>query len=296
LTPYHQRGGIQLYWGDCLDVMPALEAGTFDACVTDPPYGIGMNHAAVNGVVAFQVATWAGVRPTLKCGGWLLAFGATRTYHRMATAIEEAGFTIGDSLAWLYGEGYPRSKNRLKPAWEPIVMAHAGDRGAAIGVEGCRVPCDEMRPSYVLASHMQPTNSVYAAQRQSVVSGTTMQGRWPANVLHDGSPEVAEAVGPGSRFFYSAKASRPCRRGGAHNTHPTVKPVPLMEWLVKLATPGGGAILDPFAGSGTTLIAAANLGRRAVGIEMSEAYCEIAARRLDALADSTPLLREAASC
>jgi DNA modification methylase len=97
-------------------------------------------------------------------------------------------------------------------------------------------------------------------------------------------------TGTAARFFYTAKANR--RDRGRGNTHPTVKPFALMEWLVKLACPPGGTVLDPFAGSGSTLRACLGIGRSAVGVELDEHYCEIAARRLD---DTAPLFLSGAA-
>jgi site-specific DNA-methyltransferase (adenine-specific) len=108
-------------------------------------------------------------------------------------------------------------------------------------------------------------------------------GRWPANLIHDGSEEVTdlfpgEGEGSAARFFYCAKANKADR--GEGNDHPTVKPSALMQYLCRLVCPPGGVVLDPFAGSGSTLLAARALGMRAIGIEREEKYCRLIAQRL----------------
>jgi site-specific DNA-methyltransferase (adenine-specific) len=117
--------------------------------------------------------------------------------------------------------------------------------------------------------------------------------RWPANLIHDGSEDVAEPLKDAARFFYCAKASdREILAAeelplfgksfdAVKNNHPTVKPVALMRWLIRLVTPPSGVLLDPFAGSGTTGVAAKLEGRKATLIELDERYCEIAAKRLE---------------
>lgn len=284
-----------LHLGDCREVLATLPEPAH-AVVTDPPYGIGFMDERWDGGVAFEPATWRAVLAAMKPGGWLLAFGATRTYHRIATAVEDAGFEIRDSLAWIYGQGRPRSPNDLKPAWEPIVLARrplAGTLAANVEAHGCgrlgideaRVPCDV--PRLRIEDRRDPSLDASRVAYGSGLSGsrctgTTTAPRWPANVVHDGSPEVVAEIGPGARFFYCSKASK--RDRGPGNTHPTVKPIALMRWLVRLACPPGGLVIDPCMGSGSTGVAALLEGRRFAGIEENPEYLEIAARRLAAAA------------
>jgi site-specific DNA-methyltransferase (adenine-specific) len=332
--------------GDCRVVMQRMiaEGEVYDAIITDPPYHLTsgkkgavkssgfMGKAWDGGDVAFQVETWKLAYGVLKPGGYLLAFGGTRTFHRMAVAIEDAGFELRDTLMWLYGTGFPKSHNQgdgwgtaLKPAWEPIIMARkpvvgtvAANRAAfgtgAINVAACVVPTTTPRP---WREYTGRSGNVYGTglEGSRAVEDTTL-GRWPANVLHDGSEEVeaafatfktsqtgkrserskqAEVVGTNwlmnnhesreytdtgtaSRFFYCAKASVADRAG---SKHPTVKPQALMRWLVTLVTPPGGTILDPFAGSGSTLQAARDCRFHAVGIELEPAYHEDIKRRIE---------------
>src|SRR5271166_6779320 len=122
-------GRILLYRGDCLDLLSQMPADSIDSCVTDPPYGLEfMGKAWDRGVPGVEI--WKPILRVLKPGGHLLSFGGTRTYHRMACAIEDAGFEIRDQIQWLYGSGFPKSHNvgngwgtALKPACEPIVVA-----------------------------------------------------------------------------------------------------------------------------------------------------------------------------
>lgn len=245
----------------------------------------------------------------LKPGGHLLAFGGTRTYHRLACAIEDAGFDIRDTIAWMYGSGFPKSLNldgglgtALKPAHEPIVVARkplAGTVAAnvlehgtgALNIDACRIdaagaPVQSAAANRVDFRPGQKCDDGY-------VKGTGREygdaGRWPANVALD---EAAAAQldqqkpqgrlyadsGGASRFFYCAKASTADR--GPGNTHPTVKPVELMRWLVRLVTPANGLVVDPFAGSGSTGVAAVIEHRRCVLIERDAEYVEIIRRRL----------------
>lgn len=520
MRSYYSAAGVTLYLGDSREVLPELgrRGEWFEACVTDPPYGLSDPRPA-NSATPRQssrerirtgfmgqrwdaevpdVALWRCVLEALLPGGNLLAFGGTRTFHRLACAIEDAGFEVRDCLSWLHGQGFPKSldvskaiaKQRndrgrvlrvtrfvreardrvgisnaeidaafgfagmaghwttdkeqptvptleqwsrlrellgfgpeldaeverlnarkgepgddwktapiigehereapglagvrfsvrdrferapatsaaalwqgwgtaLKPAWEPILYAMRPLEGtfaenalrhgvAGLHIDGARIEAEGGSP----AAARRQGRPVQRGDRGPgrFLEGRTPErygtprpgealGRWPANVAldeeaaalldaqagergggfgirgakhggitwgQDGSLSRADHVGRHvgfgdsggpSRFFYCAKAGNRDRghvKAGPlpllgedaveiRNTHPTVKPVPLMEWLLRLVeTPTGGRVLDPFAGSGTTLVAAIRLGREAVGIEREERFAEIAARRLEA--------------
>lgn len=319
------------------DVLPTLPLESVDAVVTDPPYELGfMSKSWDRSGIAFDPATWAAVLRVLKPGGHLLAFGGSRTFHRIAVAIEDAGFEVRDTLSWLYGTGFPKSLNlgdgrgtALKPAWEPIILARKPLVGTvatnvqvhstgALNIDACRIGTTRGVP----ASHSKTPSAVgvvgIGARRLAAELDPNV-GRWPANVVLDEEAAAAlnaatEDQGGASRFFYVAKAGRAerdagCeslparsgaeatdseagqarlnsprtgagRTGGARNIHPTVKPVALMRWLVRLITPAGGVVLDPFTGSGTTGMAAMETGRRFVGVEQSAEYVEIARLRV----------------
>jgi DNA modification methylase len=477
--PFYQDASCTIYNGDCREILPLLDAESFVSVVTDPPYGLSFMGKKWDYEVP-SVAIWEAVFAALKPGGHLLSFAGTRTQHRMAVNIEDAGFEIRDMIAWVYGSGFPKSldvskaidkmdatdarrdrqlrftewmrascrigadeANRLmgtqseaghyftsgqqphiatreyfeklrphfscdvpewveqlvnertvesenfkrrevvgkatgsnhadgskscfsvgsemkkveiditvphteaarqwsgygsalKPALEPITMARKPLDGTlaantlrhgcgGINVDGCRVGT-EVLPEAIAGQAKLGTFE------RGVMLTPERTGRWPANLVHDGSDEVVglfpettsgggdktnkdirgDAVGgiygtykpnpspkqhsidsgSAARFFYCAKASdreilpaeeHPLFKesyAAVNNTHPTVKPVDLMRWLIRLVTPPGGVLLEPFMGSGTTLMAARLEGRRAVGIEINPEYCEIAANRL----------------
>jgi len=363
MKPYYERDGIQIFHGDCRDVLPALGAGSADAIVTDPPYGLAfMGKAWDHGVPG--VPFWNEALPILKPGGHLLAAGGTRTHHRLMVAIEDAGFDIRDCLMWLYGSGFPKGKGQLKPAWEPIILARKRAPSPWLNIDGCRVGSDTSRGDRYNGKAPGGGKGKFFFSNAEGEAGVnkpwqTPTGRWPANVVLSHEPECSPVkveayrtsdeydpkrgyplgvketggcvewcvaalldaqsgergpslgikpgwkgadsknagwkrkahetyepyaagyndTGGASRFFYAAKASRSER--GTYNDHPTVKPLALMRWLVRLVTPPGGVVLDPFMGSGTTLLASAREGFDCIGIELSEEYCEIAAKRLE---------------
>lgn len=207
---------ITLLAGDCRELLATLPADSVDSCVTDPPYGLNfMGKVWDSGAVAFDPATWRAIRRALKPGAHLVAFGGTRTYHRLAAAIEDAGFEIRDQLAWLYGSGFPKSLNlpggigtALKPALEPIVLARKPLIGTvatnvtrhgtgALNIDGCRV--EAVDGDYTHSGNTAETSDTSKVYGWAKSQGKYKQspphtiGRWPANVCHDGSDEVLEA-------------------------------------------------------------------------------------------------------
>jgi hypothetical protein len=206
MTPYYQDDAVTIYNCDCREILPTLNK--VDAVVCDPPYELGfMGKAWDNSGVAFDPATWRAVLDAAKPGAHLVAFGGTRTFHRMMCAIEDAGWQIRDTLMWVYGSGFPKSHNlkgenegwgtALKPAWEPIVLARKPLVGTvaanvlahgtgAINVDGCRV---EMGGEYDPAKIQRQQKSDGAVQFGSSgligkeIATYKPQGRWPANLL-----------------------------------------------------------------------------------------------------------------
>lgn len=314
--------------GDCRALLPTVPACSYDSIVTDPPYELGfMEESWDASGVSFDVKTWRAILRVLRPGGYMLCFGGTRTYHRIVCAIEDAGFEIRDCLAWLYGTGFPKGQSNLKPAWEPIVLARKPGKMRLLSIDECRTPTtdklgggdENIKPRPHTDGWDRPwmhdekhTRKHSEKVRRNVAKAETL-GRYPANVIHDGSDEVVDAfasfgekgggfgvrggrtdvgwgirgtgetvgygdTGTAARFFYCAKSSR--KERGAGNNHPTVKPLALMRWLVRLITPESGTVLDPFAGSGSTLVAAKQENRSATGIEMDERYASIARRRV----------------
>lgn len=272
LKPYHERGGIALYHGRCEDVMATLPAGEFGAIVTDPPYG-QTNESYDKGV---SPEAWRECFRVAADGAALLSFAGSPTYHVVASGIEAAGWRVRQMWAWIYRDGFMTSAwpregfDRLAPAMDPICYAAKGKCLLTLEREG--------DAEWDRLTGRKGGDAMNYSGRASSHGDRMGKGRWPRSV-------VATDGVDGLQYFALSRASV----GSTSRTgHPNEKPLALMEWLVS-KTPAG-AVLDPFAGSGTTLIAALNAGRPAVGIEMNEAYCEIAARRIDALAESTPLL------
>lgn len=193
--------------GDCLDVMATLDAASVDAIVTDPPYGLGfMGKAWDHGVPG--VPFWTEALRVAKPGVHLIAFGGTRTFHRLACAIEDAGWELRDCLSWLYGSGFPKSHNgpwggtALKPAWEPIILArkplagtvaetHAQHGTAGLNIEGCRIEGEKAGGSGGAPLQFGGVNARPFHEGAVPREFDTSKGRWPANVVLD---EEAAAV------------------------------------------------------------------------------------------------------
>ncbi len=323
-----------LHHGDCLDVMAAMDPESVDAIVTDPPYNIGFMGKAWD--TGHGHGPWAeAAYRVAKPSSYLLAFGGTRTVHRMTVALEDAGWIIRDMLVWGYASGFPKSKASLKPAWEPIVMARKPGPLRMLAIDECRIEVeptkgDGWRPNVSgQENRYNHGTPIYGAGNGLGLPVYTSEqhplGRWPANIvltdpIFDGGIEgvvgggearpggniVSAAVtgygghwaddrtfagytdeGTYSRFFLIPKAARSDREpvlyeGDARaNVHPTVKPVDLMRHLVRLVTPTGGCVLDPFLGSGTTALAAEMEGFEWIGIEREAEYVAIADARLN---------------
>ena len=107
---YSENENYKLYQGNMLDMLEVIEPSSIDSIVTDPPYELNfMGKGWDNSGIVFQPDTWKKCYEALKSGGYLLAFGGSRTFHRIAVAIENAGFEIRDTIMWLYGSGFPKS-------------------------------------------------------------------------------------------------------------------------------------------------------------------------------------------
>jgi DNA modification methylase len=287
--------------GDALTVLANLPENSVDSVVCDPPYGISFGAQPWDSFggdgspsKAFEgwTRSWAvEAARMLKPGGHVVAFGAPRTFHRLVVGIEEAGLEVRDTLVWIFAQGLPKSRRlpegratTLKPAYEPILLARKPLEGntatnlekwgtGALNIEAAGIGAERFWPANVALSHSPDC---------------------PAGMIDNGNS------GP-SRLFYCAKASRAEREAGCEtlprhpvalytgkrssprlvgNLHPTVKPVSLMRWLVRLIVPAGGTVLDPFTGSGSTGVAAVLENRMFVGIERESRYVDIACARL----------------
>ena len=439
MKPVVEIAGARVFLGDCRDVLKTLPDNSVDSVVTDPPYELGfMGKKWDSSGIAYDVTVWQECLRVLKPGCHGLAFGGSRTWHRLAVAVEDAGFELRDSIAWIYGSGFPKSLDvskaidkkagaerevigrragkgsqtgvtvgaigggenggyghgpivdetapatpeaqkwqgwgtALKPAFEPVVVGRKPLVGTVaenvlawgvggLNIDGSRIGTTvETWPSsrnYSSAEMSRP-GSTNASDAETQKTGPVPAGRWPANVIldevtaglldeqsgvsRDGVAvkensagrnifsEIAKPTAPNqgyggqggaSRFFYVAKASkrdrnegleelegassgakgnglaRVCESCGASilkpcdcpersfvnppvkNFHPTVKPTQLMRYLIKLVTPAGGTVLDPFTGSGSTGKAALLDGFQFVGAELTEEYLPIIEGRL----------------
>lgn len=393
---------------NCLDAMRELPENSVDSILTDPPYGLefmgkewdklnlnvpfkdneeggmgGYKHHIRYGDNSNAMQDWhynwaVEALRVAKPGAHMLAFGGTRTHHRLMCAIEDAGWEIRDTMMWVYGQGFPKSHNiskaidkmngaerevvgekfcsqkgvklaeertpigagafgqdkivdvtipatpaakqwdgwgtGLKPAWEPIVLCRKPVEGTiaqnvlkwgtgGLNIDGCRVEHNE--PIKNMKAQITGHDVFGQAGRYSDTTELKQNGRFPANLIHDGSEEVVRLFPNGaSRFFYCAKPSKAERNAGCEdmepvtilgrdtgqddrnvpqkvrpalrqNDHPTVKPVKLLRYLARLITPPNGTILDPFAGSGTTGVAASAEGFDSILIELEKHYCDI---------------------
>lgn len=284
-----------LHLGDCLDKLKMLADNSVDSIVTDPPYGISfMNKKWDYDVPSVEI--WKECLRVLKPSGHLLSFSGSRTYHRMAVRIEDAGFEIRDQIMWIYGTGFPKGKTQLKPAHEPIVMARKPGPLQPLNIDDCRIGYNNDKPN---ETGRWPSNLIFDEEAGKILdeqSGKSGTGKKKVgkdrksffrddNEIFGGGTKTSQRIedygdkGGASRFFYCPKASKKDRED--MNNHPTVKPTDLMLYLIKLVTPKGGHVLDPFMGSGSTGKAAVRGGFDFTGIEREEEYINIAKARIE---------------
>ena len=322
---------VELMLGNCVEQMKFIATDSIDSIVTDPPYGIKFMSKKWDCDVP-SVAVWQECLRVLKPGGHLLAFAGTRTQHRMAVNIEDAGFKIRDMMAWIYGSGFPKSHDISKAIdknagrWRGRAGSLTSINDSMSGGNYARSPKGEPISEKAkqwegwgtaLKPALEPITVARKPLSEKTVAANVLkhgtgginidesriggEGRFPANLIHDGTDEVVDVLGHAARFFYCPKASTADRDAGLENfaeqsipkyipgvetvkrrnIHPTVKPTELMRYLVGLVTPPGGVVLDPFMGSGSTGKAAACDDFDFIGIEIDPDYLAIAKERID---------------
>ena len=270
--------------GECQQALSEMEDDFFHACITDPPYGMGMDewdHSVPT------VDIWKEVYRVLRPGAFCLSFCSPELYHRMAVAVEDAGFRIKDQIMWMTTTKMPKH-NRLKPAHEPIVVAQKPFKGTIkdnhekwgcglIDTDNTRIPWDKKPPTgWVKSGAKRRTfgkkGKTTGTQKEFGTVDANPAGRYPSNIIGEVQPEH-------QKYFYAPRATR--KEKGDYNNHPTVKPVSLMSYLVKIYAAEETVVLDPFCGSGTTGVACVNTNRNFIGIERDEGYYEIAKTRIE---------------
>jgi DNA modification methylase len=269
--------------GDCLEVMRSMPDNSVDACITDPPYGMGMEEWD-HSVPTKEI--WKEALRILKPGGYCLSFCSPQLYHRMASAVEDAGFKVKDQIMWMVTTKMPK-KNHLKQAHEPIVVAQKPFKGTikanyekwgtgVLDVQNTRVPWEGKPPTgWVKDGHKRrkfgKKGKTTGTQAEFGKVDANPDGRYPSNIIGEVLPEH-------QKYFYAPRVTR--KERGEYNNHPTPKPISLMSYLIRVYSPEGSKIIDPFCGSGSTGIAALAEGREFIGIDLSEHYCEISERRI----------------
>lgn len=331
------NSNITIKRGDCLKELPKLPDGSVDAVVTDPPYETNqMGRDWDRSGVAFCTAVWEECLRVLKPGGYLLAFGATRTVHRLTVAIEDAGFEIRNLEMWMFGSGSPAGKmftgkeaadirvarrqfgivtdysgwaTGLKPGYEPIVLAQKPRVGSYVNnvklygtgmmnIPASRYQSDESQPERWPSNvHIDDEAGKALEDQWAGASNYFNPYSWDAD-LDKGFHYVPKpTTREKERGLKGLKPQRESDRkaqgkcGTNHpknrsdkprlNFHPTVKPVDLMRRLLRRVTPPGGTVLDPFAGSGTTMVACVYEGFNGIAIEMTPRYMPLIKRRVN---------------
>ena len=285
-----KKNRISLLFGDCLEHMNDMPDNSVHLIVTDPPYFIdGMgdswnvetlntkrNKAGVVGSLptgmkfdrkqgkalqAFYGRVAELALQVLCPGGFFLSFSSPRLSHRMAVAVEDAGFEIRDMYAWHHNKGQQKAFT-LNHFVERMKTSTAEKNKIIAAMDGRKTP--QLRPQFepILVAQ-KPRQGTFVNNWTKWETGLVdlsvrLEGKTPGTVLSVNKPKKEH-----------------------YNSHLTVKPVALMEILIRLFSVEGQTVLDPFAGSGTTLLAARNTKRTGIGIEINEEYYEIAKKRTD---------------
>jgi len=262
VRPYLDDGDVLIHLGDCRDVMAAMEPESVDAIVTDPPYGLD-----ASGGMLGQVSRGTEQRGAFAYGGTHsrgYADHDPRAFQKWCAAWGAEAYRLLPAGGHLLAFGAPRTSHRMTVALEEAGFEVRD--GIAWTYENGGIPKSPhlLRPGWETVGVFRKPLRFATLREQVAKTGVgalfvDSSEQWPSNVREVPKPSPAE-------------------RDGA--THPTVKPLALMRWLVRLVTPPGGMVLDPFAGSGTTLLAARDEGFRSIGIEWEPEYAAMAAHRL----------------
>lgn len=268
MKPYYEfKDRVRLYCGDCIEITKNLIGA--DAVICDPPYGLTANKKGGSGVKSINLDSpygrsrvttgngqggfmgqkwdacvpghefWSVIMLACKPGAHLLAFGGTRTFHRLACAIEDAGWELRDTLMWVYGSGFPKSHNlkgehnglgtALKPAWEPIILARKPLDGTvaqnvqqhgcgALNIDGCRIPVNPNVDDPRLGGTgdwdtQKSAKNVYQGGYAGERIGSSKLGRWPANLIHDGSNDVLQCFPNSAGQHGDVRGTEPSHTG-----------------------------------------------------------------------------------